>query len=172
MTKRTAKAQIVNETGRAIKVATLNHKYSDNYKNHKTFGSIPDGEASDFLSVEYNTGFGTTGRDWWLATWQYDEKEVFFTNPNNFRAAFDWAEGQVNSLFASVKDIPDELTPAVNIASKAFNSESTKGFKQHILRSEDSGKVVKITLKKDGKVVITSPSGKSETVYSSKEIKK
>jgi hypothetical protein len=121
--------------------------------------------------VEYNTGFGTTGRDWWLATWQYDDKDLYFTNPNNFRAAFDWAEGQVNSLFKSVEDIPDELTPAVNFASKAFNSESTKGFKQHILRSEDSGKVVKITLKKGGKVEITSPSGKSETVYSSKELK-
>ncbi|WP_087019108.1 hypothetical protein [Thaumasiovibrio subtropicus] len=172
MTKRTAKARIENKTGKDIKIATLNHKYSDDYHNQETFGLIKDGDVSGNLTVEYNTGFGTTGRDWWLVTWQYDEESVYYTDPNNFRGAIDYLERQVNSVISDNKDIPDELKPAVELASSALNSESTKGFKQHILRSEDEGKVVRIVLYKDGTVTIKSESGKSHTVYHSKKLDK
>ena len=37
-TKRKAKARIINKTGKKIIVASIIHKYSDNYKNQKAKG--------------------------------------------------------------------------------------------------------------------------------------
>jgi hypothetical protein len=59
MTRRTAK----------LTALSLIHKYSDNYKNKKDWASLPNGQTSDELWVEYNTGAFTTGRDWWKVTW-------------------------------------------------------------------------------------------------------
>lgn len=164
MTKRHAKARIINRTGHDIMTASIVHKYSDNYKNitRPPMGKIPNGEtSSEYLKVEYNTGFGTTGRDWWLVTWQYDDEKVYYTDPNNFRGIFDFMEKIASSVVSS------EMSSA--LADALFNSEGTSGFKQHILRSEDQNKFVDFILKPNGKVEIKSPSGKSETVYSSKK---
>lgn len=161
-TERHAMARIINQTGRDITTASIVHKYSDNYKNIKTMGSIPNGAtSSEYLEVDYNTGAFTTGRDWWLVTWQYDDKAVYFTDPNNFRDIIDSLEQNI------FRTVPSSFSHS--LADDLFNNASTEGFKQHILRSEDENQFVDFILKPDGNVVIKSPSGESETVYTSKE---
>ena len=165
MTKRHAKARIINKTGHDIITASIVHKYSDNYKNMKTLGKIPNGAtSSEYLEVDYNTGVGTLGKDWWLVTWQYDDEKVYYTDPNNFRGIFDFMEKIASSAASS------EMSPV--LADAMFNSEGTSGFKQHTLRSKDQKKFVDFILMPNGKVEIKSVSGTpSKTVYSSKKAK-
>jgi hypothetical protein len=54
------------------------------------------------------------------------------------------------------------------VTTAAFNDESTDGFKQHILREEDEGSLLEIVINDDATILIKSPSGESETVYSTK----
>ncbi|PKS05649.1 hypothetical protein jhhlp_008168 [Lomentospora prolificans] len=70
MTKRTAKVVIRNNTSNPIAAVGVAHKYSDDYKNSGSWGIVQPGEVTEeTMEVEYNTGFLTTGRDWWLVTW-------------------------------------------------------------------------------------------------------
>jgi hypothetical protein len=65
-THRQAKARIINRTGRKIDVLTLNHKYSDNYKNTLTFYDIHDNSYTNtYLTIDYHTGVLCIGKDLW-----------------------------------------------------------------------------------------------------------
>ena len=101
------------------------------------------------------------------------------TAPANFRGAFDAVEGLLmksSSEFASalvqVKTKSEILAEVATQATSAvigtvLNSESTKGFKQHILREEDNE--VKIYLK-TSEVIFRSPSGESSTQYNTRSL--
>ena len=68
MAHQTASIEIVNNTGRTLLSVSVAHKYSDNYKNDHTWTVIRDGAATSTTQVDFNTGFLTTGKDWWVVT--------------------------------------------------------------------------------------------------------
>ena len=95
-TKRTAQVYVQNNSGRDIELITVNHKYSDNYKNSESWLNLPNGARTKApLVVEYNTGFGTTGRDWSRFALKFKgDRGFYLTNPNNFRQLVD-AQGSI-----------------------------------------------------------------------------
>ncbi|OAL43060.1 hypothetical protein IQ07DRAFT_593416 [Pyrenochaeta sp. DS3sAY3a] len=189
LTKRTALVKIQNNTPDTISGASISHKYSDVYKNQFDFVSIPAYSTStEVMEVQYNTGAFTTGRDWWFVTYHRAvasaEKpgslKMWYTDPSNFRSIIDFLESVAPSLIKAAIKAAQGSNPALlpaaraaQIASKVmckalFNNESTAGFKQHILRSEDEGKVTLVVIEADNDVVFKSKSGNSETVTSTK----
>lgn len=186
-THRTASVVVHNNTPNNLLSVSLVHKYSDNYKNQQQWPVIhPGGDGEGLLTVDYNTGALTTGRDWWLLTWYSEDlKTQYYTDPTNFRGVFDALDKVAPSAIQAVIGgavalITSESGPvaaaaaaaAVALAkettSRLFNSEGTAGFKQHILRAEDANRITSITVNGDGSVVFRSNSGTSKTVYSSK----
>jgi hypothetical protein len=191
--KRTAKVVVKNNTGEDILNVRVNHKYSDVYKNPLLWEGVLESGATTNppKSVEYHTGAFTTGRDWWSIIWtQLDDDKVYYSNPTNFRGVFDALEeiGQIAVPIAAtgaaavvgaactgvsagacapaaLAGIYTAIGAAGAVSTKMMNDESTVGFKQHILRSEDANQTVTITLLKNGEIEIKSPSGISRTVY-------
>ena len=165
---------------------SLVHKYSDNYKNKKEWDVIRPGETGEPLTVEFNTGALTTGRDWWVVTWYSpDMKTLYYSAPNNFRGLIDGLEkiapATIGTAAAEASDaiasesgvIAQAASAALEMAAQAttkklFNTESTEGFKQHILRSEDQGKMMTISI--SDKVTFTSKSGVSKTNFKKKSV--
>jgi hypothetical protein len=191
-TERQAKASINNQTGKTIVHVTLLHKYSNDYKNNRTWVNLPSGHSTSTspLTVKYRTGVFTTGKDWWRVQWKVADGRTCYTDPNNFREVFD-ALDQVTittaNLFADQlgKEVAGkvgeiggvvggEITgkaakdAANGIANSLFNGEKTAGFKQHILRASDDNKMVTIALFGNNTARISSPSGISNTVYTCK----
>jgi hypothetical protein len=166
--KRHTEVNVVNKTPNPLYGASLIHKYSDDYKNQKIWSVIAPGEmGNETLTVEYNTGSSTTGRDWWLVTW-YDEKldTQSYSSPANFRVIVDAIESVAGDAIAAAVGFAAGLVTAPGgpaalsagvcaaalssfLTSQIFNSESTKGFKQHILRDEDAGELTTIIINED-----------------------
>jgi Up-Regulated in long-lived daf-2 len=176
--KQTADIQVKNVSGREIEYVTVAHKYSDVYKHNKTWNSLPHGGVTlDSLAVEYNTGFGTTGIDWWLIVWKFKgDATIYRTNPPNLRGTLDDLEavvakvggimGQVGGTVVGGKTGGDIGAAIGTTLEVLLNSEKTAGFKQHILRPEDSRKkFARPTIIEIGalEVKILSPSGNSST---------
>ncbi|RDA89183.1 hypothetical protein CP532_0546 [Ophiocordyceps camponoti-leonardi (nom. inval.)] len=157
------------------------HKYSNVYKNQHEWALLSPGEkSSDFMQVDYHTGFGTIGQDWWLISW-YGPGMVnyYISNPNNFRGVFDFLEDQAPAVLitsaitvAGVAATPAgfaavlgasaaAVTAAKTTAEAVFNSESTVGFKKHFLEAEDEDEPVLIIVKPDNEIVIHSKSDES-----------
>ncbi|KAJ7907474.1 hypothetical protein B0H13DRAFT_2233439 [Mycena leptocephala] len=142
---------------------SLVHKYSNVYKDEK----------QDPLAVDYNTGFLTTGKDWWLITWFHpDMKRIWYSSPNNMRGFFDFADnllpdaiaGAAGALHRSRSDRRGAL-----ITSSLFNSGTTDGFKQHMLEKEDEGQLMEIVIHRDS-VEFKSRSGTSSTNVGSTDV--
>jgi hypothetical protein len=183
MTDRTANAVVVNATGGDIAGISLIHKYSDVYVDSKDWnGLVANGQtASPALQVRYHTGFLTTGTDWWRVAWvDGSTKAVCMTNPNNFQGIFNMIEGLLkdNASWAELKlleEAPESGEGAPFLVAAAavvkaldanvLNNASTVGFKENMLRDDDSGQTVTITLNADKTATISSPSGESETVW-------
>jgi hypothetical protein len=189
LTKRTALVKIQNNTPDTITGISVSHKYSDVYKNQGDWGSIAPGTTTPgTMTVEYNTGAFTTGRDWWMVTYHRtqpgserpNELKMWFSDPENFRNIIDFLEKAAPSLIKTAINVAKGSNPAAIPAAKAaqivskvmcklmFNDESTAGFKQHILRSEDEKVVTTIVINKDDTITFKSKSGNSETVTSTK----
>lgn len=176
-TTRSANAVVINNTGRTIRAVSIVHKYSDVFKSRHDYAELAPGASTPRASVRYNTGFGTTGRDWWVITWYSDDyTRRYCSNPENFRETIDILEEVAPSVLSyaagkAAKD-PSVTKAAETVAEETskllFNTESTAGFKQHILRTSDQNGDVSITLNDDESIVIRSPSGTSETRYSAK----
>ncbi|KAH8886372.1 hypothetical protein GQ53DRAFT_658149 [Thozetella sp. PMI_491] len=187
VTQRYAWATIRNNLTVPIIGVELFHKYSDNYKNSTVWNVIQPGQAgSSPLLVQYNTGFLTTGTDWWFVSWfSQDMKTMYYSNPNNF----GWLLDLVNSFApdvisaaagaiagaAAIESGPGAIAAAAGaavlakaISSSLFNSESISGFKEYMLTAADANSMLEITILPGGKIHFKSPSGSADTVYSSK----
>lgn len=122
-TKRTAQVAIRNNQSEAILAVGVKHKYSDNYENNGQWGVVQPGGLTDKkLTVEYHTGFLTTGVDWyalidpgvgpkadretrcrWGVSWySKDTKTLYYSNPENFRGVIDAAERITPATLAPV----------------------------------------------------------------------
>ncbi|PHH74858.1 hypothetical protein CDD83_4492 [Cordyceps sp. RAO-2017] len=189
--KRTAQVTIRNESPEEIKSVSLVHKYSSVYKHRALWPVIGRGQsAKNETTVEYNIGPLTTGRDWWmLSFFSSDAKTQYVTDPNNFREVVDFLEtlgtvttislagataGVLGMLAGPVTSIAAS-TAAAALAKAAsdslYNSETTVGFKQHILRSEDADQLTTITVNADYSVTFSSKSGISRTVTAKRPAK-
>lgn len=176
--KREGKYCVVNRTGTDLIEIRVYHKYSDNYRNTKIWKNIPDGTTTPAAPATYNTGFGTTGRDWWLVTWLDKAGNLYMTNPKNGRAFFDGLEKVGKGMLEGIREMVKNSNPKSSeeaaaltigavcdaVFSPMLNSEATAGFKQHILRAEDEGHTTKIIIEKK-EVVFDSKSGKSTTGF-------
>lgn len=191
VTHRQAKVTVQNKTPDNILSISLVHKYSDNYKNQMQWPILHPGDSSrPFLTADYNTGFATTGRDWWLLTWYSEDlKTQYYTDPINFRGVLDALEKVAPEAVQAVSGSAAALltseagpvaatlaaTAAVALAKETtkylFNSEATEGFKQHILRPEDANAITHIVINDDGTVTFQSRSGTSSTGYTAKATK-
>jgi Up-Regulated in long-lived daf-2 len=187
-TMRTAHVVVQNATGYNLEFVTVAHKYSSDYKEAQTWGNLPNGQITPSpLSVRYNTGAFTTGRDWWSVAFRVKgSRTVYVTNPNNFRSFFDFAEKLGTPILGAAGQIGGSAAGSY-IAAEAggtiggkiggqagqalgnalFNAESTVGFKAHTLRGGDEasrgGRTV-IRIERD-QVKFISPSGTSTTVF-------
>jgi hypothetical protein len=190
LTKRSALVRIQNNTPHSFSGVSLSHKYSDVYNEAQTWESIPSGGYSPtYLTVHYHTGAFTTGRDWWLVSGHNDEDKIshnsmslWYSDPDNFRSFFDWLEKSAPTIVGAALKLANilqpelaEVTKVAKVASEAIfkatlNDATTAGYKQHILRAEDDGKVVTIRINNDGTINILSPSGESDTVYHTKDV--
>jgi len=193
VTHRKGKVRIENATGNRLLSVSVGHKYSDNYKNESTWeGPIANGSQTkpenDFF-VDYNTGLGTTGQDWWQVSYVTDKGEMYRTAPNNSRGVIDFVEagyqeflelgmplalgvGATVAIF-DPEPISKALVAAATASSKvtstlinkALNSESTAGFKKHTLKEKDDDPNLPTIIKINGDNVVSfiSQSGTSHT---------
>jgi len=188
LTKRLARVKILYNTPYSISGVGLNHMYSDVYKESKTWESIPPYQkSSDHLIVNYHTGFGTSGRDWWAISGHNDldpigptSMSLWYSNPENFWNFIDALESvapiAIGAALKVAKLVQPQLAPiatVANIVSKALcsamlNNAKTDGYKQHILTEADENNKVLIQINNDGTINIKSPSGQSDTVYNTK----
>lgn len=187
MTKRSAYVTVRNNTSDQLLAVGVVHKYSDDYKHRGEWAAVqPGAAASPKLTVEYNTGAFTTGRDWWFVTWYSpDMKTIYYSDPKNFQGALNFLENiaptAISMAASAVAGIatsesgPGAVAVATAIADAAkattdplFNSENTSGFKQHILRSDDENQVTEVVINSDRSITFKSKSGNSNTGSSSK----
>jgi hypothetical protein len=122
------------------------------------------------MTVKYKTGPFTTGRDWWTVHWQ-DGERFCYSNPVNFWKLADLFDGTTPEVLCKLACIGVEVGVAYRdrdvhhlspeeidqigqaaealtklIVKQFINSGSTKGFKQHILRSEDENRTTEIAI--------------------------
>jgi hypothetical protein len=168
-TMRRAYVAVENRTGRSLRAVTVIHKYSNEYIEGRHWDVLEPGVTPDLMQVRYNTGFGTTGKDWWLVMWiDANGGHITHTNPHNFRELIDFFEKIAPAVAGAIAVAVTEGNPWAGAAGNALvsaftNGESTAGYKQHILRDEDAGQTARIVLQRNGKVDIVSASGTSET---------
>ncbi|KAK9759677.1 hypothetical protein K7432_017061, partial [Basidiobolus ranarum] len=69
-THRIAKVEVHNETSGPIYAVSVVHKYSNVYKNRKEWTEIGSGQSTcdNPMTIDYDTGALTIGKDWWLIT--------------------------------------------------------------------------------------------------------
>ncbi|KAF2676705.1 hypothetical protein K458DRAFT_410183 [Lentithecium fluviatile CBS 122367] len=181
-----AQVKIQNNTPDTLSGVGVAHKYSDNYKNDYTWEEsiVPGATSTETMTVEYNTGWLTTGRDWWMVTYHRNvpsaersgELKMWYTAPKNLRNVIDILEQMAPKLIKAAIDKlkkpgdPRKMAAGVaaGVVSKVmcklmFNDESTDGFKQHILREADEDRVTTIVINADNTVTFKSKSGNSNT---------
>jgi hypothetical protein len=156
--------RVKNQTSKKILTVGVSHKYSNLFKNDKTWSNISSGEtAQDPFLVKYNTGFMTTGRDWWYIFIQFDDGAIYETNPSNLRGLWDKAEKLLDKYgwavtIAALK-AAGETGPgaavAIPVAAVAAaltvisNTETTEGFKQFFLEEKDAEPGIEIIIRDD-----------------------
>jgi hypothetical protein len=184
-TVRTASIKIQNNTPNNLTGLSISHKYSNVYKEQYDWLSLAPGATTpDPMTATYHTCFLCTGRDWWLLTYhpavpsaeRPGQLQFRYTAPKNFRNIIDALERAAPGMIKAAINLAKGSNPAALPAAKAaqvvskamckllFNTESTDGFKQHILTDVDAGRVTTFVVQADGKVQIKSRSGSSETV--------
>ena len=181
LTKRIANVSIQNMTSGPI-VAGFSHKYSNVYQDSGS-ALINPIAVKKLGTAKYHTGFGTTGKDWWIVSFVDNKGCTYISSPRNGRKFMDGLEK--GTKYAGLELIQVGVTTAVTglltpdpvsaiagvalggiiggLGSAMFgltNTESTAGFKQHILRSEDANITVMVT---ETTATFMSPSGVSTT---------
>jgi len=172
--------EIVNNWGNTLLSVSVAHKYSDDYKNDHLWENIKNGETTSTTKVDFNTGWLTTGRDWWVVTWVDNKGDTYITDPKNFRDIVDFLEKIGDDIAVPMAVItawvatgdPEPTSKAVAaavavtsaVAKQFLNTEGTVGYKQHILREEDKNRPTRIIIKKN-EVEFNSNSGTSTTGF-------
>lgn len=188
--KRNAWVTIVNNTPYSISGVGLLHKYSNVYAEKCVWEKILPGKESSRCQVSYNTGFFTTGKDWWRVFGHSDRDPVlrnsmtqWYSDPDNFRAFFDFfdraapaligvalkAAGFVNPQLRPVAAVARVVADA--ICNALLNDAGTAGYEQHILRKKDEGMVTRVYINNDRSIIFASPSGNSKTDLSTAVVK-
>jgi len=184
-TNRSATVSIMNLTGEPI-VAAYSHKYSDKFKDSGTTSSktpIPVGLLQKAGKARFRTGFGTTGKDWWVVSFVDDRGCTYISSPKNARKFVDGLEKTaiytggvlievgVSTAVAGLLDpepvgkiaggVLGGITAGLGATMVGLsNTESTAGFKQHILRSKDTSLLILVSKKN---ATFQSKSGQSTT---------
>ncbi|SCX05321.1 hypothetical protein [Agrobacterium rosae] len=161
-TKKFTTVRIKNETGVKLASVGIVHKYSDEYNQQKEWLNVPNGTSPDEkLIVEYNTGFLTTGRDWWKIVAMTEDGRIFQSAPNNFRGFIDDVENVLNECGWDIVKLAADITIKTEVGgivaipigvvtailTGLSNSASTAGFKQFFLENKDVDHGVEIILK-------------------------
>lgn len=188
-TDRSASVTIINQTGGKI-VAAYAHKYSNVFKDSgatneiKPLGTTPFDFMQNVGKARFRTGFGTTGKDWWIVGYIDNKGCKYISSPRNARKFIDGLEKA--SIFTGgilvevgidvaivglldpepVGKVAGGIVGLVTAGLGATmvglsNTESTAGYKQHILKAKDKNITIFIT--KNNKVVFSSKSGKSSS---------
>ena len=196
--KHITKVRVTNHASGTIAAVTVGHKYSNVFKNTGTFLNITDGQTatSPEMIAEFNTGWATTGKDWWIVTWIIQRTENGQTfleecaiNPSNFRGVIDFSEGGAKLLVDTLKSIAASVAVATvvsgalpaalpsaaaaataHVVGMSMNNEETDGYKQHILREEDVANGLEILIANNEKLYFKSQSGQSETTYTRRRL--
>lgn len=169
LTTRSAPVRINNLTGLDLESVTVIHKYSDVFKSQYTWKSINNNSITpSSYKVKYNTGFMTTGADWWFIAMKVKgSSQIFISYPTNLRWIVDNIEKNISNILATYAANnygPDAGIATKKIAGLVFNNEKTEGFKKHFLESIDEKNGLTIELH-NSRIVFKSPSGTSETNY-------
>lgn len=191
-----AKVKVVNQTGKPIAFVNVVHKYDDFKDNLIWSGILNSGTETSTKIVRFDTG-GLNKDWWLITWVHTNADRVYLSNPNNFRGAIDKLEkiakigipitgaiaatsvgvacavatagvcGPAAVIESAVAITGAAAAVATLVAAESLNDNSTKGFKQHNLSSEDEGELTVIYLLKNNQIRFESPSGDSETVYTS-----
>ena len=173
-TQNTASAVIANTSSRTFVSIGLSHKYSDVYSSKASWETLAPGQTSSpALEVQYNTGFGTTGEDWWFLLAVDSQGNVWNTDPDNARWLWDKVDWGISNFGDAIADMLDASGPEtlgagdvagvlLQVLTAATNDSSTEGYKEFLLRDEDAGGTVTITLTDDN-IHFAAPSGTADT---------
>lgn len=171
----TAQFVVANNQSDPISNVIVLHKYSDVFRDGISLKQPLQSKATskEKGEVSFRTGCFTTGKDWWQLYWTDSKGRDYVTDPQNLRWFVDLVERltieSVKALEAATKsfDIGGTAVPVrlvSIIANASLNSETTAGYKQHILRDEDVGDANRIEIGSK-QVAFISPSGRSTTVF-------
>ena len=180
-TRQKASVVIVNKTGKNLLSVGMVHKYSNDYVDLKAWkGVLKKNKSTSKKTVRYKTGIWETGRDWWLVTWTDSKGRTYRSNPDNYRSSFDTVDSITNKIASDIdKQIEGKaeetedgfsyaMVKAYELTNKYIKKKTakgkTKGFKQHILRAEDTRRTNKIILGKRS-IKFDSRSGDSTTRF-------
>lgn len=186
-TTRTTTVKVENHTGKTVDYVAVVHKYSDNFKENKTWSNIGNGRTTrGTMKIRYNTGFGTSGQDWWHVVYKLKgENFLRYVNPRNGRSVIDsierfskrnanWAANELGKVPTKTlkSTIAKKLAQVVikESAKHLLNNSSTKGFKKHLLRAKDQSAGLTIKLFRNKTVGFYSKTGKSTTGTSVKKL--
>jgi hypothetical protein len=173
---RVTSVKIVNNSGINFASVGVVHKYSDNYKNSYLWENVANGVTTGAdMTVDYNTGFMTTGTDWWYVMATAEDGTKYITDPSNATWLLDivnkgisgvvepMATGIVaGSAFAGQAEVAAPVAAAKFLLEAVVNEESVEGFKEFMLRKEDETSPVSITLT-SSEVIFQAPSGTAST---------
>lgn len=77
-----ANVQVQNDWGQEITQVELNHRYDNTHYDEGHWDKIGNGESSSAFEVGFWTGFGRTGRDYWLIA--FEANGILWTCKDNF----------------------------------------------------------------------------------------
>eukprot|EP00922_Rhytidocystis_sp_ex-Travisia-forbesii_P043371 GHVS01064701.1.p1 GENE.GHVS01064701.1~~GHVS01064701.1.p1 ORF type:complete len:454 (+),score=52.16 GHVS01064701.1:424-1785(+) len=180
------------------KYSDENNNKDNNLADKKIWNHIKEGEiCDDSLNVLFNNNDinTTNGSNWWKVFWYSKDGSNFYqTDPQNFPGVIDgletFAETAIPlsfSISADTEQTPagpaattttvNGVTPPLTIAARknlqyVLNSQSTSGFKEHILGSEDINETIDIVLREDGMVTFMSQTGNSTAIATATKIRR
>lgn len=169
-----ANVQVKNTTDKQIATVSVFHKYDKVKNRHTWIGPLKDNESTDTsMTVQYETGFGGTSKDWWYASWQYvGESKVYYTDPKNGQDFFSLFTDIVDDVNLAIETVAlaegDELA-AIDIAKTASDmminaiKNGDGGLKQCNLELDDANTVVIVSIDSENKVKFGIRSGSCST---------
>ncbi|KAK2834898.1 hypothetical protein FQN49_006804 [Arthroderma sp. PD_2] len=177
--KKTARVTVVNNTTRPVVAVSVIHKSSKAYKNRSQWAMIQPGEnSSPELQVDYPA---TTDNDSWLVIWYSEDLQALWhSDPTDSVFPGDLLDRQTREEVQKVEEAlatgsepgsrGAQLASALakSTTDRLFNSDSTEGFAQHVLRDEDADQLTEIVINANDTVTFKSRSSSTETRVSSK----